>query len=71
MWGSEEGEESTVMSFIKFRAGIESEGGFGNTWYVPLRLEVPRPDCGGRRGNGIGCHVHHADRNLKHITRKV
>jgi hypothetical protein len=59
------------MSFIKFRAGIGSEGEFGNSWYVPLRLEVPRRERGGRRGNEIGCHARHADRNLKHIRREV
>ena len=58
------------MSF-KFRAGIGSESDFGNPQYVPLRLEVPRLDCGGRRENGIVCHVHHADRSLKHARREV
>ena len=59
------------MSFIKFRAGIGSEGKFDNSRHVPLRLEVPRPDCGGRRGNEIVCHVHHVDRSLEHIIREV
>lgn len=59
------------MSFIKFRAGIGSESDFDNSRYVPLRLEVPRRDYGGRRENGIGCHVRHADRSLKHIRHEV
>ena len=59
------------MSFIKFRAGIGSESNFDNSWYVPLRLEVLRRDCGGRREHEIERHVRHADRSLKHVRREV
>ena len=53
------------MSFNKFRVGVGTEGDSQKSRDVPLRLEAPRRECGGGRGNEIGYHVNHVNRSLE------